>query len=97
MDSLMTLELRGRLERSVGLRLPTTIALEYPTIESLAHYLEGALRQAPVEPASSVRDVALASHDGIDGTGLDGLSEGELATMLDAAVADLLAEEATPR
>ena len=97
MDSLMTVELRGRLERSVGLKLPTTIALEYPTVESLAAYLAGELRQAPESHAAAGGNGAPAWPDDIDDAALDDLSDDELATMLDVAVADLLAEEATPR
>ena len=39
MDSLMSLELRRRLERSLARALPTTIAFEYPRIAALADYL----------------------------------------------------------
>ena len=39
MDSLMTIELRRRLERSLQLTLPSTLAFEYPTAERLATYL----------------------------------------------------------
>ncbi|MBD2523535.1 type I polyketide synthase [Nostoc sp. FACHB-133] len=39
MDSLMSIELKNRLETSVGSSLPSTLTFEYPTIESLAEYL----------------------------------------------------------
>lgn len=39
MDSLMAVELKNRLENSLGRGLPATLALEYPTIESLKRYL----------------------------------------------------------
>ncbi|MBH8553202.1 SDR family NAD(P)-dependent oxidoreductase [Nostocaceae cyanobacterium CENA357] len=39
MDSLMSIELKNRLETSLGNSLPSTLTFEYPTIESLADYL----------------------------------------------------------
>lgn len=39
MDSVMATQLRVRLESSLGQHLPSTIAFEYPTIESLTSYL----------------------------------------------------------
>jgi acyl carrier protein len=39
MDSLMTVQLRTRLESTLGCSLPPTIAFEYPTISQLAGYI----------------------------------------------------------
>ncbi len=39
MDSLMAIELRNRLQRSVGESLPPTVAFDFPTIEALTDYL----------------------------------------------------------
>jgi acyl carrier protein len=39
MNSLMTVQLRNRLEARLGRRLPPTLAFEYPTVESLARHL----------------------------------------------------------
>ncbi len=42
MDSLMTVQLRQRLENSLdGRPLPQTLAFEYPNIEALTKYLAG--------------------------------------------------------
>ncbi|MBE9216664.1 SDR family NAD(P)-dependent oxidoreductase [Plectonema cf. radiosum LEGE 06105] len=41
MDSLMTVELRNRLETSLGISIPATVIFEYPTIADLAEYLVG--------------------------------------------------------
>jgi acyl carrier protein len=41
MDSLMTMELRNRLETSLGISIPSTVIFEYPTIADLAEYLVG--------------------------------------------------------
>jgi acyl transferase domain-containing protein/acyl carrier protein len=57
MDSLMTVELRRRLEARFGCPLDTTIAFDYPTIERLAQYLfgvlEGELAAAAPAPAAA--------------------------------------------
>ncbi|MBV8273853.1 MAG: SDR family NAD(P)-dependent oxidoreductase [Verrucomicrobia bacterium] len=48
MDSLMAVELKGRLERSLGVQLPSTLTFNFPTINALTDYLIGdALRSAP--------------------------------------------------
>ena len=39
MDSLMAVELKGGLERSLGVPLPSTLTFNYPTIRTLADYL----------------------------------------------------------
>jgi acyl transferase domain-containing protein/acyl carrier protein len=43
LDSLMSLELRNRLEALVGRALPATLAWNYPTIERLVAHLDGML------------------------------------------------------
>src|SRR5262249_34040084 len=41
MDSLASIELRSRLERALDCRLPTTLAFDYPNVDSLtAHLLD---------------------------------------------------------
>jgi acyl transferase domain-containing protein/NADPH:quinone reductase-like Zn-dependent oxidoreductase/acyl carrier protein len=41
MDSLMAVELRGRLELAVGKELPATLAMDYPRLVDVADYLLG--------------------------------------------------------
>jgi acyl transferase domain-containing protein/acyl carrier protein len=43
MDSLMSVRLKRRLETGMGLRLPGTLTLTYPSITALAEYLEAAI------------------------------------------------------
>ena len=55
LDSLMTLELRNRLEADLGLRLSATLVWNYPTVAALAAHLAQALRlEAPDAPAASI-------------------------------------------
>jgi NADP-dependent 3-hydroxy acid dehydrogenase YdfG/acyl carrier protein len=52
MDSLMAVELRNRLQASVGRALPATLAFDYPSIDAIAtHLLRDvlALDEAPVD------------------------------------------------
>jgi NADPH:quinone reductase-like Zn-dependent oxidoreductase/acyl carrier protein len=39
MDSLMSIELRNRLEANLGLTIPATAIFEYPTIKALSQYI----------------------------------------------------------
>ena len=41
LDSLTALELKNRLERDLRIELPSTIALDYPTLDALQKYLSG--------------------------------------------------------
>jgi myxalamid-type polyketide synthase MxaC len=72
MDSVTAAELKGRLERSLGVELPSTLAFNYPTIKSLANYLlREALRfdpmQIPEKEAPAVTDPlkGLSTADGL--------------------------------
>jgi acyl carrier protein len=49
MDSLLTLELRNRLQASLACTLPNTLTFNYPTIEALVAYLAEAV--LAIEPA----------------------------------------------
>ena len=76
LDSLMALDLRGRLEAGVGRSLPSTLAFNYPTALALAAFLD-ADDVTPVAPAPSAP--VLASTTSAD---TDDLSEDELAALL---------------
>jgi acyl transferase domain-containing protein/SAM-dependent methyltransferase/acyl carrier protein len=98
MDSLMTVELRSRLEHTVGARLPTTIAFEYPTVEALSAYLSRELIQRPEEKIAVPAIAAARSAPAgaiAPATDLDDLSDDDLATMLDGAISGLLEDEAS--
>nr|QBG49767.1 PKS-I [Streptomyces spiramyceticus] len=55
-DSLAAVELRNRLSRLVGLRLPTTLAFDHPTPKDMAEWIDGEL---PRPAGAPVVDAAL--------------------------------------
>jgi len=77
MDSLLSLELRNRLQGSLARSLPTTLTFNYPTIETLLEFLAGILELAPdtagvAEPApapprppSSLDQIAQMADDDV--------------------------------
>ncbi|MGQ4806992.1 Mycocerosic acid synthase-like polyketide synthase [Candidatus Entotheonellaceae bacterium PAL068K] len=62
MDSLMSLELRNRLEASLSLTLPATVMWNYPTLATLAPHLAGLLG-IPLESAVESLSEPRASHE----------------------------------
>ena len=85
LDSLMSIELKGRLETSVGQSLPSTLVFNYPTVSDLAGYLathiptveQAASKTEPrVEPRSTPKAPTPVPLDG------DELSEDQLAALL---------------
>lgn len=89
MDSLMSVELRRRLERGAGRRLPTTLTFNYPSIAALATFLHGELVSAmpatSVEPsAPQVAAQPAAGGETDDASELDALSDAELEARLRA-------------
>lgn len=50
MDSLMAVELRSRLERELGLELPSTLTFNYPSVVALTDMIDGELRATPATP-----------------------------------------------
>ncbi len=65
LESLLAMELRNRLERAAGMRLPTTAIWNHPTVRALAAYMAGrlgvALDGAPAPAASSSGETAPAA------------------------------------
>jgi hypothetical protein len=88
MDSIMVIDLRERLVHALGIDLSATIGLDHPTVESMAHHLDGLLHPpeptAPVPAASTRRAPEDTAGD------LSALSAGELIA---AARAELMTEE----
>jgi acyl carrier protein len=85
MDSLMAMEFKGRLQRSLAVPLPSTLTFNYPTIKALTNYLlSEALRfdSAPAqEKAAPIPTPAPARVVSVDYSSGD-LSEDEISDLL---------------
>jgi myxalamid-type polyketide synthase MxaB len=82
MDSLTSVELRTRLEGSLGCSLPLTVAFDYPSVEALADFVAQQLGLLDEEPAPP----------GVESEEVDEDAE-RLAAMSDEEVESLLAEK----
>lgn len=83
LDSLMSVELKGRLEASVGQPLPSTLTFNYPTIAELAAYLESRVfTTAEDAPATGGEVQPPAEAGGSPATAAEDLSEDDLAALL---------------
>jgi acyl carrier protein len=76
-DSLLSLELRNRLESLLGISLPAVLLWTYPTLESLTRHLAEELQ--PAEAAAVPDPSAGAGADApAEALGAEGLGEGDL-------------------
>lgn len=88
MDSLMVLDLKNRLQKSLGYSLPTTLLFEHATIEALTTYLLTHLftSDTPSAPAAP-SDVARQPDDL---TSITTLTEDELRRLIDSELERLI-------
>lgn len=94
LDSLMTLELRNRLEAGLGVTLSATLIWNYPTVAALVPFLAGQMG-IPLETAAPAEAAAAAEEPKESETlaELEELSAGEVSALLAeelAAIDDLL-------
>ncbi|QSJ15496.1 SDR family NAD(P)-dependent oxidoreductase [Nostoc sp. UHCC 0702] len=85
MDSLMSVELKSRIEKDLSTSLPATLAFDFPTIKHLSEYLMGELFQQeapPVEEETPPEEVQAVIEIGQ-------LSEDEVEASIAAKLAQL--------
>lgn len=85
MDSLMAVELRNRLQSSLGCPVPTTVVFDYPTIAALVDYLAAVLALDTDEAAAEDDLLSLEAEQAETsqtGTATDELSDSEAEALL---------------
>jgi acyl carrier protein/short-subunit dehydrogenase len=90
-DSLMAVEIKNRLEKDLEIPLPTTIVLEYPTIQGLARHLMaellGKLTTEEIEPSKketsniSLSEIELSKIEELTGEDIEAAITEELAAL----------------
>nr|CCE88379.1 polyketide synthase [Sorangium cellulosum] len=83
MDSVMSLELRNRLEVSLGLKLSATLLFTYPSLAALATYLMTALSPAGAPKKPAPRGDAAAGADAASLERIKQLTDSEMAALLE--------------
>ena len=95
LDSLMAVELRNKLSKLSGQTLPATLLFEYPTINSLAVYLETDLspKLDLVTTAKVEQEIPALAEQPPEKTDLSDMTEDEIATLLAQKLSSLSRNE----
>ncbi|MDJ0843672.1 type I polyketide synthase [Crocosphaera sp.] len=90
MDSLMSVELKHRLEKLLKVSLPSTLAFEYPTIDDVVTYVSEEVFAWKVESNSSPDTTAEHTLDLEETlTELEGLSQAQTEALMEQELAEL--------
>jgi myxalamid-type polyketide synthase MxaB len=84
LDSLMAVELRNRLESSLGVFLSPTVAFDYPSIEALTEYLSKDVLKLETAPEP---------QGAADGNGTRASMAAEIERLSEDEALDLLLDE----
>jgi acyl transferase domain-containing protein len=88
LDSLMSVELKGMLETSVGHPLPSTLTFNYPTISDLSRYLDETVLAEQPSPAPTVTPPPVEPAPVPEGN-VNTMTEDELASLLASKLSGL--------
>ncbi len=88
MDSLMSVELRRRLERGVGRSLPSTLTFNYPNVDALTGFIEAELGSTVASEPVPVAPPAAATPP-VPAGELAELSDDELEARLLARLSEV--------
>jgi acyl carrier protein len=82
MDSIMSLDFKGRLERTLGLPLPPTITFNYPNIKALTDHILCDVLKLSSELKPEISEFRIDPVNPSSGQSIDDLSEDEIARLL---------------
>jgi myxalamid-type polyketide synthase MxaE and MxaD len=80
MDSLMSVDLKTKLENTLGLKMPSTLTFNYPSVDAITDFVAGFIPGMDAAPAVLQTDAASAPSSTASPD--DDLTEDELAAML---------------
>ncbi len=90
MDSLMALELKNRLQASLGLSIPSTLAFTYPDVHAISGYLVQRLfPEVAPEAISPPEDLAIAERLAAAAAQIEDLDDAEMESLLARKVESL--------